>query len=102
LRERGVEFDAIDYVKQPLERAELDELIELIENPPCDLIRKDKAFEDLGLNASHYAEDVTADAVAALLLVHPKLMQRPIAVQGKRALIARPSDRVLEMDLGTS
>ena len=88
-------------MKQPLDRAELDEILEKLETPAGDLVRKDKAFEDLGLNAGNYGDDVSPDAVAALLLVHPKLMQRPIAVQGGRALIARPSDRVLELDLGT-
>jgi len=28
---------------------------------------------------------------------HPKLVQRPIAVRGERALLARPVERVLEL-----
>ncbi len=41
----------------------------------------------------------TCVTVAAILVAHPKLMQRPIAVKGDRALIARPLDRVLELAL---
>ena len=77
----------------------MDEILEKLGTPPGDLIRKDKAFDDLGLNSENYGDDVSAEAVAALLLVHPKLMQRPVAVLGDRAVIARPSDRVLELDL---
>jgi arsenate reductase len=58
------------------------------------LFRRDKNFKELGLAANNYQ---TADAVIDLLLEHPKLMQRPIFVVGDRAVIARPSDRVLEL-----
>lgn len=102
MRERGVEFDVIDYIKQPLSREVLEGILEKLETPAGDLIRKDKAFDELGLNAGNYGDDVTAEAVAALLLAHPKLMQRPVAVQGDRAVIARPADRVRELDLGAN
>jgi arsenate reductase len=58
------------------------------------MFRQDKNFKELGLAASDYQ---TTDTVIDLLLEHPKLMQRPIFVVGDRAVIARPSDRVLEL-----
>jgi arsenate reductase len=58
------------------------------------LIRKDKNFTALGLDAADYQ---TVEAVIDLLLEHPKLMQRPIFMVGDRAVIGRPSDRVLEL-----
>ena len=63
----------------------------MIDDPPAELVRKDKNFKDLGLNASDYT---TEDDVVALLLEHPRLMQRPVVVRGDRAVIARPSDKV--------
>ena len=33
----------------------------------------------------------------ALLLEHPELMERPVVIRGKRAVIARPSEKVLEL-----
>tara|TARA_Y100000031_G_scaffold151864_1_gene193923 strand:- start:2692 stop:2823 length:132 start_codon:yes stop_codon:yes gene_type:complete len=38
-----------------------------------------------------------ADGVVDLLLAHPRLMQRPVAVLGGRAVIARPFELVLEL-----
>ena len=61
---------------------------------PADLVRKDKRFTELGLRAEDYA---TRDAVIALLLTHPELMQRPIVFRGSRAIIARPTDTVLDL-----
>ena len=57
-------------------------------------MRKDKKFKELGLNADDY---VTRTAVVDLLLKHPALMQRPVIVRDRRAVIARPSEKVLEL-----
>ena len=61
---------------------------------PAELVRKDKNFKELGLNADDY---VTKDAVVDVLLEHPKLMQRPIAVKGSKAVLARPSALIEEL-----
>ncbi len=37
------------------------------------------------------------EAVIALLIEHPALMTRPIFVAGDRAIVGRPSERVLEL-----
>ena len=61
-----------------------------LEDPPADLVRKDPYFKDLGLDAADYT---TPEAVADLLVEHPRLMQRPVLVRGDRAIIGRPKDR---------
>jgi len=63
-------------------------------NAPAELIRRDKKFEGLGLNAEDYE---TADSVIDLLLEYPVLMQRPIFVVGDRAVICRPAEKALEL-----
>jgi len=68
--------------------------MDMLPNPPADLVRKDKNFEGLGLDANQY---VTREAVIDLLLQHPVLMQRPIIIRGKKAVLARPSEKVLEL-----
>jgi arsenate reductase len=40
---------------------------------------------------------VSDDELVALMVAHPKLLQRPIAVRGERAVLARPVERVLEL-----
>lgn len=91
LRERDVEFDVINYIKQPLSEATLRAFVAMVEEPPAELVRKDRNFKDLGLDAGDYT---TEDAVVALLLQHPRLMQRPVVVRGDSAVIARPSAKV--------
>jgi len=92
LHDRDVEFDVVEYLKQPLSRADFERILAAIPDDPAALVRKDKRFEELGLNESDYT---TRDAVIDLLLEHPELMQRPVVFKGHDALICRPSDKVL-------
>jgi arsenate reductase len=87
----GVDADVVLYLKAPLDRAALLELIGRLEDPPADLVRKDGFFKGLGLDPDDYT---TPEAVADLLVEHPRLMQRPVLVRGDRAVIGRPRDRV--------
>ena len=63
----------------------------MLDGPVADLVRKDKRFKELGLSADDYLQK---KAVVALLLEHPELMQRPIVIRGKRAVIARPPEKL--------
>jgi arsenate reductase len=87
----GVDAHVVQYLKQPLTRGELLDLMAKLEDPPADLVRKDDFFAAQGLSADDY---VTPEAVADLLVQHPRLMQRPVLVIGDRAIIGRPKDRV--------
>ena len=91
ITEQGVDADVVEYLKTPLDRAELEQLIAKLEDPVAELVRKDPFFKDLGLDADDYT---TSEAVIGLLLEHPRLMQRPVIVKGDRAIIGRPKDRV--------
>jgi arsenate reductase (glutaredoxin) len=94
LRERAVDVEVVEYLHQPPDRAALERILGAISDPPEALVRKDKRFKELGLDASDYT---TGEAVVALLLEHPELMERPVVFRGERAVIARPSERVLEL-----
>ena len=91
LRARGVEFDIVEYLKDHPTRETLGKIIDMLDGPVADMVRKDKRFKELGLNPADYVEK---KAVVALLLEHPELMQRPIVVRGKRAIIARPPQKL--------
>ncbi len=87
----GTDADVVQYLKKPLTRDELIDLLAKLEDPPADLVRKDGFFKGLGLHPDDY---VTSDAVADLLVEHPRLLQRPVLIRGDSAIIGRPKDRV--------
>lgn len=94
LTDRGIDFDTVEYLKTPLDEAELRRILETIDDPPAELVRKDANFRELGLSATDY---VTADAVVKLLLEHPKLMQRPVVLRADQGVIGRPPEKVEDL-----
>jgi arsenate reductase (glutaredoxin) len=94
LADRSVDHDVVEYLRAPPDRATLERIVDAVDAEPAELVRHDRRFEELGLSTSDYA---TRDAVIELLLEHPELMQRPVIFRGGRAVIARPSEKVLEL-----
>jgi arsenate reductase len=88
----GVDAEVVQYLKTPPDRATLQRLVKILDDPVEDLVRKDANFEKLGLSADDYVGN--AKAVVDVLVEHPELMQRPLLVRGGKAIIGRPKDRV--------
>ncbi len=91
LREGGIDVDVVEYLRTPLSEAQLRALVTAVDVEPADIVRADSRFEELGLDKADYT---TVDTVVALLLEHPELMQRPIAVKGKQVVLARPKEKI--------
>jgi len=54
--------------------------------------RRENIYKELNLDD----ESMTRDQLVAAMVEHPKLIERPIAVSGDRAVMGRPTERVLE------
>ncbi|WP_159015924.1 arsenate reductase (glutaredoxin) [Cognatiluteimonas profundi] len=94
LRERGVNPDIRDYLQQPPSIAELQALLHKLGTDARSLLRTGEAeYTALGL------DDPSLDDVALLAAMasHPRLIERPIFIDGARAIIGRPPERVLEL-----
>lgn len=89
-----MEHDVVLYMKEPPDRATLEKIVAGLEDPVEDLVRKDSKFKKLELNPDDYVGN--AEAVIDLLVEQKALMQRPVVVKGKKAIIGRPKDRIAE------
>lgn len=90
LKEKGVDFTVVEYLKNPLSFVQLSELGKhfLAE----DFVRKnEKNFKNLGLSIND------RDSIYRAIEKDPKLMQRPIIVCEGRAVIGRPPERILNL-----
>jgi arsenate reductase len=94
LDQRGDAHEVIEYLEVLPTREDLERILDSITDEPAALVRKDKRFKELEFDAADYT---TKDEVVAVLLEHPELMERPVVFVGDRAIIARPSERVLEL-----
>ena len=95
LEERGVDADVVRYLETPPDRATLERILDAIDDEPRALVRTDDdKFKALGIAKADVA---TREQVIDLLLAHPEVMQRPVVFVGDRAVIARPSEKVLDL-----
>ena len=79
----------------PPDRATLERILDAIDDEPTALVRTgDQKFKDAGYTKADVA---TRAQVIDVLLKHPEVMERPVVFVGDRAVIARPSERVLEL-----
>jgi arsenate reductase (glutaredoxin) len=92
LKERGIDFDAVEYHVTGLTEPELRGLIAKSGGSAHDLVRAREATS-MGLDTA----DLDEDALVAAMVANPALVQRPIVVRGDRAVLARPVERVLEL-----
>lgn len=92
--ELGVDADIVLYLKTPPDAATLEGIIAKLEDPVTDLVRRDSMWTKLGLTD---ADAATPEQVVALLVKHKQLLQRPVVVTKKKAIIGRPKDRVREL-----
>jgi arsenate reductase len=89
--ELGVEADVINYLKHPIDATTLRAILDKLEDPPTDLVRRDAQFGKLGLSDGDVE---TADQIVEVLVEHPRLLQRPLLVTDDTAIIGRPKERV--------
>lgn len=94
IRASGVEPEVIEYVKNPLTRECLLELIAAMGIKPRDVLReKGTPYIALGLDDLSLPDEVLIDA----MLEHPILINRPIVVSAKGVKLCRPSELVLDI-----
>jgi arsenate reductase len=94
LESRGVTPEVVRYLDTPPDAAALKTLLRQLGLKARDLLRsKEGEYRELGLDDPKLSED----ALIAAMVAHPRLIERPIAVCGKRAVIGRPPEKVLEL-----
>lgn len=94
INEAGADVEVVEYLKNPLTKAEMLSLFEeLGEEEMKAIIRKGEA----DYKANMKGKELSADELAQALITYPKVMERPIVVKGGKAIICRPVEKVEEV-----
>ena len=94
LQERHLAPRIVEYLTTPLDRDHLQALVTATGVPLRELLRsKEAIYQELDLGNLDCTDDQLLDAV----LLHPVLLNRPIVVTPRGALLCRPPERVLEL-----
>lgn len=92
LKDRGIDPEITLYLENPPSRDELRNILKRLGKKPIELIRKGEAeFQALGLDGP----DVTDEQLLDAMVEHPRLIERPIVLAGRKAAVGRPPESVL-------
>jgi len=87
------EFEIIKYLENPLTFNELETIIKKLSIKPIELIRTKESIW-----VEHFkGKTLSNKEIIQSMVDFPILMERPIAVNGNKAVIARPFDRIKEI-----
>ena len=93
LENKGKEFDVVKYLDENLTENELKDLIKKLGIKPIELVRKNEAIWK-----ENYKDQNLSDAeIIKAMVENPKLIERPIVVNGDKAVIARPTEKIDEV-----
>ena len=94
IEDAGIEPEIIEYLKTPPTAEELDAILKKLKLEPQQLMRKGEAiYKELKLAE----RELSRDEAIAVMLEHPNLIERPIVVQGRKAVLGRPPENVKEL-----
>ncbi|MCZ6759927.1 MAG: arsenate reductase (glutaredoxin) [Gemmatimonadetes bacterium] len=93
MKEKKIEYQYREYTKDPLSESEIRAVLTKLGLSAGQALRKkDTANKVLRLKG-----DEPEKELIRYMAEHPTLLQRPIGVSGKKAVIGRPPERLLEL-----
>ncbi|RZJ75316.1 MAG: arsenate reductase (glutaredoxin) [Flavobacterium sp.] len=90
LEEFNVDFKIIKYLNENLTKSELLSIVEKLKMKPIEIVRQKEAV----WIENFKGKDISNDEIIDILILHPKLIERPIVVNGDKAVIARPPSNI--------
>ena len=94
LNDNGVEITVVEYLNAPPTQDELNEVLDLLGVEPRELMRKhEKQYSENNLDNP----DLTREQLVQAMIEHPILIERPIIINGNKATIGRPPEKVLDI-----
>mgnify|MGYP003966704869 FL=1 len=95
LEEKGVQYSIRLYLndEESMSAAEFEDVLDALDMDAIDLVRKNESvwkeeYRDLELGE---------DEIILTMIENPRLMERPIIVNGDKAVVARPAEKLLEV-----
>jgi len=93
LIKKNADFEIVEYLKNKLSITDLEEIIAKLEINTIELVRKNESvwkekFKGRNLNDKE---------IIQAMIDNPKIIERPIVVNGNKAILGRPPENVLKI-----
>ncbi|MDO8998354.1 MAG: arsenate reductase (glutaredoxin) [Bacteroidota bacterium] len=92
LKENNCDVEIRDYLNVPPSKKEIKEILAMLKVKPIDIVRK---TESLFLE-NYKGKKITDAKWIEILSKHPILIERPIVIDGNKAVIGRPPKLVID------
>lgn len=93
LEENNINYEVVEYLKKPLKFDELKNILTILDLKPIDIIRKSESeYKDNNIGA--IKDD---NKILEAILKYPKILQRPIILNGEKGVIGRPPENILSI-----
>ena len=95
LEERGIEHLVRLYLndEESMSAAEFQDVLDALDMDAIDLVRKNESV----WKEEYKTLELDEDEVILAMIEHPNLMERPIVMNGDRAVVARPAEKLLDV-----
>jgi arsenate reductase len=93
LQDNGIEPQIIEYIKETPTVNELTEILSYLELNAIDIIRKGESI----YKENYKGQDLNNEEWIKIMVEHPKLIERPIVIKNKKAILGRPPENVLKL-----
>jgi len=94
IRSKGVEPEIVLYMEDTPSVEDIQDALRMLGMKPMDILRqKEPEFREYFAGA----DELTDTQLIELMRLYPKVIERPIVVNRRRAVIGRPPENVLEI-----
>lgn len=93
VEQSGKPFEVVKYLEDVPSEKELKNIIKLLGIKPIDLVRKNEAI----WKADYKGKDLSDAEIIKAMVENPKLIERPIVINGDKAVIGRPPEAILDI-----
>ena len=89
----GIDVEVVKYLQSSPSKEEITDLLARLKIAPRELMRtKEDLYKELELH-----DEVNDEKLIDAMVSHPKLIERPIVITEKGAVIGRPPEKILEL-----
>ena len=93
LNEKNIKFEIVEYLKDNLSISDLKIIIEKLEINPIELVRKNESI----WKEKYKGKNLSDEEIFQAMVENPKIIQRPIVTNRKKAVLGRPPENVLKI-----
>lgn len=91
LQEKDYAIEIIEYLKNPVQLSEWKEVLAFIDKKPSEVVRTQENL----WKQEFKGKDLSESEILTLLAENPRLIERPIIIEGKSGVLGRPLENLI-------